>query len=63
MRAASYEMDSLTPVVCNRIKTRKKNSTPIERLKQLIASVWSQDDDVAGIGIAVPGPVNTAAGI
>lgn len=63
MRAASYPIDSLDPTTCNRIKTRKKNSTSIERLKHLITSVWPEDDPVSGIGIAVPGPVNTATGI
>ena len=63
MRAATYPIDSLDPTSCNRIKTRKKNSTSIERLEHLISSVWPEDDDVSGIGIAVPGPVNTAAGI
>jgi glucokinase len=63
MRAASYPVDSLVPEASNRIKTRKKNSTTIERLEHLIASVWPEDDDVSGIGIAVPGPVNTVAGI
>lgn len=63
MRAASYTTDSLSPAKINRIKTRKKNSTPLERLERLITSVWPDDDDVSGIGIAVPGPINTAAGI
>jgi glucokinase len=63
MRAASYPIESLDPTACNRIKTRKKNSTPIERLAHLISSVWPEDDEVSGIGIAVPGPVNTAEGI
>jgi glucokinase len=63
MRAASYPIDSLVPTTCNRIKTRKKNSTPIERLERLIASVWPEDGEISGIGIAVPGPVNSAAGI
>jgi glucokinase len=63
MRAASYPLDSLVPNISNRIKTRKKNSTSIERLAHLIDSVWPEDDPVSGIGIAVPGPVNTATGI
>ena len=63
MRAASYSTESLTPNKINRIKTRKKNTTPLERLESVIASVWPADDQVAGIGIAVPGPVNTASGV
>ena len=58
MRAATYRLDSLTPIKIERIKTRKKGSTPQERLEKLIASVWPEDDEVAAIGIAVPGPVN-----
>jgi glucokinase len=63
MRAASYSSDSLTPDKLNRIKTRKKKTAPLERLESLIASVWPDDDHVAGIGIAVPGPINTATGV
>ena len=63
MRAATYTADSLTPITINRIKTRKKNSAPQERLNKLIASVWPAGDEVAAIGIAVPGPVNCATGV
>jgi len=63
MRAATYPSDSLTPIKINRIKTRKKNSSPLERLKKLITSVWPDEDEVAGIGIAVPGPVNCETGV
>jgi len=63
MRAASYTSDNLTPIKVNRIKTRKKNSTPLKRLESLITSVWPEEAEVAGIGIAVPGPVNSATGV
>ena len=62
MRAATYRLDSLTPLKIDRIKTRKKGFTPQERLEKLIASVWPEDDEVAAIGIAVPGPVNSTTG-
>ncbi len=63
MRAASYTTESLTPTKINRIKTRKKNSTPQERLVKLVNSVLPDDDPVNGIGIVVPGPVNTSTGV
>ncbi len=63
MRAATYTANNLTPTIINRIKTRKKNSQPQDRLKKLIASVWPDDDSIAAIGIAVPGPVNSATGV
>lgn len=63
MRAATYSANSLTPKNINRIKTRKKNSPPKERLIKLITSVWPEDNKVAAIGIAVPGPVNCATGV
>ena len=63
MRAASYPEDSLTPLKVNRIKTRKKNSPPQERLKKLINSIWPDEGEVAAIGVAVPGPVDCATGI
>jgi glucokinase len=63
MRAAAYTTDSLTPLTINRIKTRKKNSPPLERLQKLIDSIWPEEDEVASIGIAAPGPVNCTTGI
>lgn len=63
MRAASYNAGSLTPTRVNRIKTKKKKSTVLDRLEHLITSVWPEDEDVAGIGIAVPGPINDPEGI
>lgn len=63
MRAAAYADNNLTPIMVNRIKTRKKNTPPPERLKKLVASVWPAADEVAAIGIAVPGPVNCATGV
>ena len=63
MRAAVYPENSLTPLKVNRIKTRKKNSPPQERLKKLIKTVWPDEGEVASIGVAVPGPVNCASGV
>lgn len=63
MRAASYTTESLTPIKINRIKTRKKKSEPQERLYRLIDSVWPENGEVSGIGIAVPGPINSATSI
>jgi len=63
MRAALYASDSLTPLKINRIKTRKKNSPPQERLEKLIKSVWPDSDQVDAIGIAIPGPVNCNTGM
>jgi len=63
MRAASYASESLTPLKIDRIKTRKKNSPPQERLKKLITSVWPDESKVDAIGIAIPGPVNCSTGM
>ena len=62
MRAAAYPADSLTPLAVNRIKTRKKHSTPQKRLKKLVNSVLPEGERVAAIGIAIPGPVDPASG-
>ncbi len=62
MRAALYTTNRPAPVTVKRINTRKKNIPPRKRLKKLIASIWPADERVSGIGIAVPGPVDPAAG-
>ena len=63
MRAACYSADQTTPLKINRIKTRKKKSPPRKRINKIIASVWPQDGEVAGIGVAIPGPVDTVRGV
>lgn len=63
IRAASYPQDSLTPYKINRTATQTPNSTPLNCLEETIRSVLPEQEKVAGIGIAIPGPVDPCRGI
>lgn len=63
LRAACYPSGSMTPIKLNRTATQDPNSTPLERLKTLIESTWPENDTVAGIGVAAPGPTDPYNGI
>jgi len=63
IRAACYPSDSLKPVKIDRTATRHPTETPLERLVALIASIWPQDEPVAAIGVAAPGPLDPFAGV
>jgi glucokinase len=63
LRAACYATDSLNPIQVRRIATQADGSTPLERLKTLITSVWPENENVDAIGIAAPGPLDSNEGI
>ena len=63
LRAACYPADSKTPLKLNKISTQHPSATPLERLMELITSVWPADGTVEAISVAIPGPVDPYAGI
>ncbi len=63
LRAACYATNSIKPIQVRRIATQADGSTPLERLKTLIASVWPENEAVDAIGIAAPGPLDSNEGI
>jgi glucokinase len=63
LRAALFAGGGTQPIVTRKISTQGENQAPVERLMGLIASVWPQEDQVKGIGLAAPGPTNGRAGI
>jgi len=63
LRVAVYGPDGITPIHQKRISTRSTQNTAIERLIDLIASVWSGQKSVSSIGIAVPGPTDPKLGV
>lgn len=68
MRAACYPPEGLTPVNVARISTQKSISgsgseKPLERLYELIETIWPKDSSVDVISLAVPGPVNPYRGV
>jgi glucokinase len=63
MRAACYPADSLTPIRMARISTQHPTLSPLERLQELISSIWPEKNSVTRIGLAAPGPVDPYKGI
>jgi glucokinase len=63
MRGACYSPDSLTPLKIEKISTRHPSATPLERLIELVAIIWPEDQPVAGIAVAAPGPLDPYAGV
>lgn len=63
MRAGCYQADSRTPNKLDRISTQYPGSTPLDRLVYLVSVVWPEDNNVAAIGLAAPGPVDPYAGV
>jgi glucokinase len=63
IRAAAYPKSHIHPSVLDRIATQDEHATPVERLIQLIESIWPADESVTAIGIAAPGPLDPYDGI
>lgn len=62
LRAALFPEQGTQPVRIERILTRGQG-TPIERLINLIASIWPQEGEVKAIGMTAPGPLNPKTGV
>jgi len=63
IRAATYPLNSLHPLNIRRLSTNHPTRSPLERLIEVIASVWSREERVAAIGVAAPGPLDPYQGI
>jgi glucokinase len=63
LRAALYPAGETKALIQKRAPTRFKDQSPIDRLLDLLQSVWPADGKVRGIGIAAPGPTNPRKGI
>jgi glucokinase len=63
IRAGCYPEGSITPVRLSRIATRQPLETALERMLELVASIWPEDGQVRSIGVAAPGPVDPYRGI
>ncbi len=62
LRAAAYPLQSLQPIHHYRIKTYQGKRAPEQNLFQAIHTVWPSSGEVLGIGVAVPGPVDSYQG-
>ena len=63
LRAGLYKADSLQPLVLERCPTQGQNQAPLDRLISLIESIWPEDQNVAAIGVAAPGPLDPYKGM
>ncbi len=63
LRASLYPAGDTKPLAQKRIPTKSKDQTPVDRLLDLLQSIWPAGGSVRGIGLAAPGPTNSRAGI
>jgi glucokinase len=63
IRAACYHDNSSTPTRVERIPTRISGEDALDRIISLIRYVWPGKDEVVGIGVAAPGPLDPYKGI
>jgi len=63
MRAALFPAGTTTPLKIQRISTQGDEKLPLERLLELIASLWPENGQVAAITVAAPGPSDPDEGL
>ena len=63
MRAACFPPDGAVLKSLARVSTSHPYLSPLERLYELVASIWPEDKTVTSIGVAAPGPVDPYQGI
>lgn len=62
-RAAIFPHNSEKPILTQRISTQKDGELPLDRLLNLIASIWDKSQPVLAISAAVASPVDPYRGI
>ena len=62
LRAAAFRKNETKPFAHKKTTSRSKDENIFERILRLIEEVMPTDEDVTGIGVAVPGPVNPVTG-
>ncbi len=63
LRAACYPANDIKPVKIRRVNTKDSQLPVLERLADLIASVWPEDGKVRALGVAAPGPLDPYQGM
>ncbi len=63
IRAAVYHPGNTRPIKHKKIHTRAPKSTIFKRILALIESIWPEDETIAAIGVASPGPLNPQSGV
>ena len=63
LRAAAFRKNETEPFIHKKTTSRSNDESIFERLLHLIEEVMPAGEDVSGIGVAVPGPVDPINGI
>jgi glucokinase len=63
LRAAAFREKETEPLSHKKIKTRSEDESVFERILGLIQEVMPENEEVSGIGVAVPGPVDPVKGV
>ena len=63
IRVAVFAHEGIRPIKQSKKPTRGPNDTVVDRIFSLIGELWPEDEPVAGIGIAAPGPLDPKSGI
>jgi glucokinase len=63
LRAAAFHKNETKPLTHKKIKTRSEGEAIFERILGLIREVTPPGAEISGIGVAVPGPVDSAKGV
>ena len=63
LRVAAFRKNETKPFAHKKTTTRSEDESIFERLLGLIREVIPEDEDVSGIGVAVPGPVEPVKGV
>ncbi len=63
IRAACFRADRQTPERVERLATQSGVMPVLDRLFSLINTIWPKNDEVIGIALALPGPVDPFQGI
>jgi glucokinase len=63
IRVAVFAHEGIRPLKQSKKPTQGPDGTEIDRILSQIGDLWPEDEQVAGIGIAAPGPLNPMSGI
>lgn len=63
LRAALYPAGEMRPIAQKRTLTKTKDQPPVDRLLDLIKTIWPSSHKVKSIGLAAPGPLNPKTGV
>ncbi len=63
LRAAAFRNNETKPVAHKKTTSRSEDETLFERLLGLIREVTPEGEEISGIGVAVPGPVDPLTGV